>query len=96
MSSTQARKESITPPLPFFSFAHLGDRENSWITDKCPTTTTTFRQDRCITPALYAILHQPYITPALYYTGPILHRPYITLAPYYIGPYYTCLYYTAP
>ena len=53
-----------------FSFAHLGDKENSWITDKCPTTTTTtttFRQDRCITPALY-------------YTGPILHRPYITPA----------------
>ena len=42
-----------------------------------------FRQDRCITPALYytgPILHWTYITPALYYTGPIVHRPYITLA----------------
>ena len=44
-----------------FSFAHLGDGKNSWITDKCPTTTTTtFGQ----------------ITPALYYTGPILHQQY--------------------
>ena len=50
-----------------FSFAHLGDGENSWITDKCPTTpTTTTTLD---------ILHQPFITPALYYTGPILHQP---------------------
>ena len=41
------------------------------------TTTTTTTLDR---------LHRPYITPALYYTGPILHQHYITLALYYTGP----------
>ena len=63
-----------------FCFAYLGDGENSWITDKCPITTTTFRQD--------PISHQPYITPALYYTGPYYTGPYYT-SPYYTGPYYT-------
>ena len=48
------------------------------------------------------IVHRPYITPALYYTGPILHRPYITPALYYTShmshqPYITlALYYTGP
>ena len=79
-----------------FSFAHLGDGENSWITDKCqgplplpPLDRTGVLHRPYITPALYytgPILHWPYITPALYYTGPILHQPYITLA-----LYYTCL-----
>ena len=32
------------------------------------------------------LLHRPYITPALYYTGPLLHWPFITLALYYTGP----------
>ena len=35
------------------SFARLGDGENSWITDKCPTTTSFDR------------LYRPFITPAL-------------------------------
>ena len=65
------------------SFDYLGDEENSWISDKCPTTTpTTTTLDRT------GVLHRhyitpPYTTPALYYTDPILHQPYITPAIYY-------------
>ena len=32
------------------------------------------------------VLHRPYITPALYYNGPILHQPIITPALDYTGP----------
>ena len=79
-----------------FSFAHPGDGENSWITDKCQGPLLPLPPlDRT------DVLHWPYITPALYYTSPILYRPYIALvhitpahitpALYYTGPYYTCL-----
>ena len=65
-----------------FSFAHLGDGENSWITDKCqgPLPLPLPPLDRT------GVLHRPYSTPVLYYTGPIVHRPYSTPALYYIGP----------
>ena len=55
-----------------FSFAHLGDGENSWITDKCPTTTPTTSLDRT------GVLHWPYITLAPYYTGLNYTGPYYT------------------
>ena len=48
----------------FFSFAHLGDGENSWITDKCQGPLPLPPLDRT------GVLDQPYITLALYYTGP--------------------------
>ena len=64
----------------FFSFINLGDGENSWITEKCQGLPLPPPLDRT------GVLHRPYITPALYYTGPILHRPYITLALYFTGP----------
>ena len=67
-----------------FSFAHLGDGEISWITDKCPNSTTT--------PTTLNKLHWPYSTPALYnqhYITPVHSR--LTLhytSPHYTGPYY--------
>ena len=68
-----------------FSFAHLGDGENSWITDKCHRPLPL-----PLPPPLdrTGVLHRPYM---LYYTSPILHWPYSTPALYYTGPYYTCL-----
>ena len=85
--------------LSIFSFAHQGDGENSWITDKCEGPLPLL-----LPPPLdrTGVIHWPFITPVLYYTGPISHRPYITPALYYPGPilprpYITpALYYTSP
>ena len=52
-----------------FSFAHLGDGDNCWTTEKCQGVPLPPPLDRT------GVLHQPYITPA---NSPILHRPYIT------------------
>ena len=100
-------------PLPsqlIFSFAHLEDGENSWITDKCqgplppPLDRTGVLHRPYITPTLnytnpqfhQPILHLPSITMALNYTGPILQRPYITPALDYTSPKLHRPYITSP